>query len=232
LDSQSIQPYIYTHAKVYSYPQSENSNSYVSFSRRPQIAAFLIATMGRGKIEIKRIENPTSRQATFSKRRAGLLKKAKELSILCDAEIAVIVFSSSGKVFQYASSDMQLILERYKKGSDQPSQSESHALVEYSDNNENIQLAKLKLQAEQMQLVLRHMMGEDLEGLDTEELQQMEEKMELGMGRVRAKKNQCMLNRIKEITNTERDLREENKSLRRRVEDVVNNDYLTSVPQT
>ncbi|URD73437.1 MADS-box transcription factor [Musa troglodytarum] len=44
--------------------------------------------MGRGKIEIKRIENPTNRQVTFSKRRGGLLKKANELAILCDAQLA------------------------------------------------------------------------------------------------------------------------------------------------
>ncbi|KAF4358344.1 hypothetical protein F8388_014614 [Cannabis sativa] len=43
--------------------------------------------MGRGKVELKRIENPTSRQVTFSKRRNGLLKKAFELSLLCDAEL-------------------------------------------------------------------------------------------------------------------------------------------------
>lgn len=59
--------------------------------------------MGRGKIEIKRIENANSRQVTFSKRRAGLLKKARELSVLCDAEVAVIVFSKSGKLFEFSS---------------------------------------------------------------------------------------------------------------------------------
>lgn len=59
--------------------------------------------MGRGKIEIKRIENANSRQVTFSKRRSGLLKKARELSVLCDAEVAVIVFSKSGKLFEYSS---------------------------------------------------------------------------------------------------------------------------------
>ncbi|RZC55722.1 hypothetical protein C5167_014572 [Papaver somniferum] len=42
--------------------------------------------MGRGKIEIKRIENPTNRQVTYSKRRSGIFKKAKELTILCDAQ--------------------------------------------------------------------------------------------------------------------------------------------------
>uniref|UniRef100_A0A803MQ32 Uncharacterized protein n=1 Tax=Chenopodium quinoa TaxID=63459 RepID=A0A803MQ32_CHEQI len=42
--------------------------------------------MVRGKTQMKRIENATSRQVTFSKRRNGLLKKAFELSVLCDAE--------------------------------------------------------------------------------------------------------------------------------------------------
>ena len=58
--------------------------------------------MGRGKIEIKKIENLNSRQVTFSKRRNGLLKKARELSILCDAEVGVIIFSSTGKVYQWS----------------------------------------------------------------------------------------------------------------------------------
>lgn len=60
--------------------------------------------MGRGKIEIKRIENNTNRQVTFCKRRNGLLKKAYELSVLCEAEVALIVFSSRGRVYEYANS--------------------------------------------------------------------------------------------------------------------------------
>lgn len=59
--------------------------------------------MGRGRIEIKKIENVNSRQVTFSKRRNGLFKKASELSILCDAEVAVIVFSNTGKLYQFSS---------------------------------------------------------------------------------------------------------------------------------
>ncbi|KAJ0713178.1 putative transcription factor MADS-type1 family [Helianthus debilis subsp. tardiflorus] len=59
--------------------------------------------MGRGKVELKRIENPTNRQVTFSKRRDGLFKKAIELSILCEAEVALLVFSSSGKSYQFSS---------------------------------------------------------------------------------------------------------------------------------
>jgi hypothetical protein len=58
--------------------------------------------MTRGKVQMRRIENPVHRQVTFCKRRMGLLKKARELSILCDADIGVIVFSSRGKIYELA----------------------------------------------------------------------------------------------------------------------------------
>ncbi|KAH8877412.1 Myocyte-specific enhancer factor 2C [Schistosoma japonicum] len=69
--------------------------------------------MGRKKILIKKIADERNRQVTFTKRKLGLMKKAYELSILCDCEIALIVFTSSQKLFQYASSDMDKILLRY-----------------------------------------------------------------------------------------------------------------------
>ncbi|KAJ1698812.1 hypothetical protein LUZ63_007324 [Rhynchospora breviuscula] len=60
--------------------------------------------MGRGKIVIRRIDNTTSRQVTFSKRRSGLVKKAKELSVLCDSEVGLIVFSCTGRLYEFSSS--------------------------------------------------------------------------------------------------------------------------------
>ncbi|XP_012835493.1 PREDICTED: agamous-like MADS-box protein AGL14 [Erythranthe guttata] len=66
------------------------------------------------KSEMKRIENAASRQVTFSKRRNGLSKKAYELSVLCDAEVALFVFSPSGKLYEYSSSSvMDNTIERY-----------------------------------------------------------------------------------------------------------------------
>ncbi|MBA0851734.1 hypothetical protein Goshw_025055 [Gossypium schwendimanii] len=59
--------------------------------------------MVRGKTQMKRIENAASRQVTFSKRRNGLLKKAFELSVLCDAEVALIIFSPRGKLYEFSS---------------------------------------------------------------------------------------------------------------------------------
>ena len=58
--------------------------------------------MARGKVQMRRIENPAHRQVTFCKRRMGLLKKAKELSVLCDADIGVIVVSPHGKIYDLA----------------------------------------------------------------------------------------------------------------------------------
>lgn len=54
--------------------------------------------MGRVKLQIKKIENTTNRQVTFSKRRNGLIKKAYELSVLCDVDVALIMFSPSGRL--------------------------------------------------------------------------------------------------------------------------------------
>ncbi|PWA67518.1 Transcription factor, MADS-box [Artemisia annua] len=59
--------------------------------------------MGRRKLEMKRIEDKNSRQVTFSKRRTGLMKKARQLSVLCDVDIAVLVFSARGKLYESCS---------------------------------------------------------------------------------------------------------------------------------
>ncbi|KAL0316945.1 UNVERIFIED_CONTAM: Agamous-like MADS-box protein FUL-L [Sesamum calycinum] len=68
--------------------------------------------MGRGRVQLKRIENKISRQVTFSKRRSGLQKKAHEISVLCDADVALIVFSTKGKLFEFSTdSRMERIVE-------------------------------------------------------------------------------------------------------------------------
>ena len=64
-----------------------------------------VSSVHRGKIQIRRIENTSNRQVTFSKRRNGLLKKAHQLSVLCDAEIALIIFSATGKLYEFSSSN-------------------------------------------------------------------------------------------------------------------------------
>jgi hypothetical protein len=59
--------------------------------------------MRRGRVELKRIENKINRQVAFAKRQNGLLKKAYELSVLCDAEVAFIIFSNGDKLYEFCS---------------------------------------------------------------------------------------------------------------------------------
>ncbi|XP_038902722.1 agamous-like MADS-box protein AGL62 [Benincasa hispida] len=69
-------------------------------------------SLGRQKIEIKKLEVKSRQQVTFSKRRAGLFNKAAELSILCGAEIAILVFSPTGKIYTFGHPNVDLLLDR------------------------------------------------------------------------------------------------------------------------
>ncbi|KAI5002793.1 hypothetical protein ZWY2020_027443 [Hordeum vulgare] len=69
----------------------------------------------RGRVELRRIEDRTSRQVRFSKRRSGLFKKAFELSLLCDVEVALLVFSPAGKLYEYSSSSIEGTYDRYQR---------------------------------------------------------------------------------------------------------------------
>ncbi|XP_024373432.1 agamous-like MADS-box protein AGL11 isoform X2 [Physcomitrium patens] len=167
--------------------------------------------MGRGKIEIKKIENPTSRQVTFSKRRGGLLKKAHELAVLCDAEVALIIFSSTGKLFEFASSgSMRDILERYSKC---PDGVQTTGNVDFMGR----EVVKLRQQLERMQHSQRQMLGEDLQVLTVSDLLQLEQQLDVGASRVRARKNQLLLEEIEQLRQKELDLQAENEDLRKKL---------------
>ncbi|XP_050377456.1 agamous-like MADS-box protein AGL104 [Argentina anserina] len=90
--------------------------------------------MGRVKLEIKRIENNTNRQVTFSKRRNGLIKKAYELSILCDIDIALIMFSPSGRLSHF--SGKRRIEDVFTRYINLPDQEREHAII-FPDHNKH-----------------------------------------------------------------------------------------------
>ncbi|MFS7956679.1 putative transcription factor MADS-type1 family [Helianthus anomalus] len=70
-------------------------------------------SQGRKKIEIKKIEPQNTRLVTFSKRRAGLFKKASELCILTGAQIAILVNSPGGHLFSFGHPSADVIIDRY-----------------------------------------------------------------------------------------------------------------------
>lgn len=93
--------------------------------------------MGRKKIQISRIGDERNRQVTFTKRKFGLMKKAYELSILCDCEIALIIFNSGNKLFQYASTDMDKILLKYTEYNEPHESRTNSDIVETISKKEN-----------------------------------------------------------------------------------------------
>ncbi|XP_068657712.1 agamous-like MADS-box protein AGL62 [Aristolochia californica] len=68
---------------------------------------------GRKKILIQKIEKEDALHVCFSKRRNGIFKKASELSILCGVEIAIIVFSPSGKAYSFGHPTVDSVLDRF-----------------------------------------------------------------------------------------------------------------------
>ncbi|XP_031742507.1 MADS-box transcription factor 23 isoform X2 [Cucumis sativus] len=149
--------------------------------------------MGRGKIVIRRIDNSASRQVTFSKRRKGLIKKAKELSILCDAEVGLIIFSSSGKHYEFASSSMHSIIEKYNR------RKEEDELLLNPISDVKKEVTTLRQQLHNLQENNRKLMGEQLYGLSMKDLNNLENQLEFSLQSIRIKKEQLLNDEIKEL---------------------------------
>nr|CAX84149.1 MPF2-like [Physalis solanacea] len=171
--------------------------------------------MAREKIKIKKIDNITARQVTFSKRRRGLFKKAEELSVLCDADVALIIFSSTGKLFDFSSSSMKDILGKYKLQSANLDKVDQPSLDLQLENSLNVRLRK---QVADKTRELRQMKGEELEGLSLEELQQIEKRLEAGFNRVLEIKGTRIMDEIANLQRKGAELMEENKKLKQKME--------------
>ncbi|XP_024023274.1 truncated transcription factor CAULIFLOWER A isoform X2 [Morus notabilis] len=179
--------------------------------------------MGRGRVQLKRIENKISRQVTFSKRRSGLLKKAHEISVLCDAHVGLIIFSTKGKLFEYSSdSSMETILERYERYSCAEKQLVPTASESQESSSWTIELPKLTNRMEVLQRNLRNSMGEDLDPLSLRELQHLEQQLDIGLKRIRTRKNQLMLEAIAEMQKKAKALQEENNLITKKLKENEN----------
>lgn len=176
--------------------------------------------MGRGKIEIRRIENSTNRQVTFSKRRNGLLKKAFELSVLCDADVALIIFSNRGKLYEFANKSVNRTIERYKKAYAKDTQWEcsSKSNLEHCQN----ETGKLKQEIGILTNMNRNLMGDHLSSLSMDELNQLEVKLERGISCVRSKQNDMLLQEIEAVRQREQVLIADNEFLRHKITECQN----------
>ncbi|KAD5802880.1 hypothetical protein E3N88_14240 [Mikania micrantha] len=105
----------------------------------------------RTKVDLKHIEDVQRRRVCFSKRRTGLMKKAHELSVLCNADIGVVVFSAAGKLYDFASSSIQQIIRRYITATG-PFPDMSHLLAQQTEEIRNLKEELMMLKSENMSL--------------------------------------------------------------------------------
>ncbi|OVA18873.1 Transcription factor [Macleaya cordata] len=149
-------------------------------------------SMGRQKIEIKRIEKQNARQVAFSKRRVGLFKKASELCTLCAAETAVIVFSPAGKSYSFGHPSIDTVVDRYLSGGNYASQNVNgihpHVRAHVGELNRQYTKALNELEAEkkrgmELKKVRRdsrnqHWWEKPIEELGLQELEQLKAAMD------------------------------------------------------
>ncbi|KAL1349566.1 hypothetical protein HN51_026088 [Arachis hypogaea] len=170
--------------------------------------------MVRQKIKIKKIDNITARQVTFSKRRRGIFKKAQELSVLCDAEVALIIFSATGRLFEYASSSMKDITARYAQHTHEISRSERPLELQL----ENVNNDELRKEVADKTHQLRQMKGEDFQGMNLQDLLQLEKALQTGLNRVIETKEKRIMDDIAALQKKGDELEQENKKLKQKMD--------------
>ncbi|CAI9764727.1 unnamed protein product [Fraxinus pennsylvanica] len=180
--------------------------------------------MGRGKIDIKKIENVNSRQITFSKRRTGLLKKAHELAVLCEAEVAVIIFSNTGKLFEFSSSDMKRTLSRYNECQGPPEVLTPAVKAEEPKEVDLLKLEMAKLTSKHM-----HFLGKDLTGMSVQLLGAREQQLNEGLLSIKERKEKLLLQQLAQSKMLEKQATLKNEALLKQVEELKG--FFTSTGQ-
>ncbi|XP_055814802.1 agamous-like MADS-box protein AGL62 [Solanum dulcamara] len=102
-------------------------------------------SMGRQRVDMVKMKKESNLQVTFSKRRAGLFKKASELCTLCGAEIAIVVFSPGNKVFSFGHPSVDTLVERFLGGNLPPPNNDVHNQLIVSHRNAGLRELNAKL---------------------------------------------------------------------------------------
>lgn len=182
--------------------------------------------MVRQKIEIKKIENVTTRQVTFSKRRRGVFKKAKELSTLCDVDLGLIVFSATGKLFHYASSSMEKVIAKHDMHLESV-ENEHQSL--HNVQRESVTCAALTKELSEKSRELRQLKGEDLEEVGMADLIKLEKLVDAGLRRVARKKVELLMEEVNVLKKQEAKLMAENFGLKQLSEKGHSSDSVSNV---
>ncbi|XP_020414814.1 truncated transcription factor CAULIFLOWER A isoform X1 [Prunus persica] len=167
--------------------------------------------MGRGKVQLKRIDDKIRRQVTFSKRRSGLIKKARELSVLCSVEVGLIIFSAKGRLYEFCSGEsLGKVLERYQIHNDEenaaPKSGGGTGKVQKNPSEWNGLCAGPNRSLKTIQSELE---AQNIENLDVTELTQLEKQLDTLLRQTRSRKTQLMMDSLTALIEKEKQLQEE-----------------------
>ncbi|KAM3197302.1 hypothetical protein ACQJBY_072769 [Aegilops geniculata] len=173
--------------------------------------------MGRGRTEMKRIHNDVSRRATFGKRRRGLLKKARELAVLCGVDLGLLVFDDggAGKLFDYCAPNTSWseLIERYESITNHKFQFQFQGINHVDDQQP---LADLRRERDRLEACMRRQTGEDLPFAATAaELDDLEQRLERVLGKVREMQDKLLEQQLDESYHKVHILEDQNSFLRR-----------------
>ncbi|CAL9775975.1 unnamed protein product [Musa acuminata subsp. burmannicoides] len=164
----------------------------------------------RGRVELRRIENRISRQVRFSKRRSGLFKKAYELAVLCDAEVALVVFSPAGKLYEFSSVlSLEKTIDRYKNfmkedryvgKHDDPKQNNEQGFAHSEGNSKLLE-------------IVERVFGTDFDKLNMDDLDRLENDIFVALKWIRSRKDQSMMDSLANLSAKEKSLLEERRLL-------------------
>ncbi|XP_072979543.1 truncated transcription factor CAULIFLOWER A-like [Typha angustifolia] len=167
--------------------------------------------MVRGRVQLRRIEDKTTRRVCFSKRRGGILKKAHELAVLCDAEVGLIIFSSQGKLYEYSStSSMDNIIAHYQQFSDAEKVGDEQ---EQCQQDNNINFSGSRTNIELMKFAQRFLDESNISQLSLNELNQIEKELEGALTQIMTGKTQLMMQMIADLQEKGKQLLEDRRNL-------------------
>ncbi|KAL3351699.1 hypothetical protein AABB24_019994 [Solanum stoloniferum] len=175
--------------------------------------------MGRRKVEIKRIQDKNCRQVAFCKRRKGLLKKAKEISILCDVDVAVVIISNRGRLHEFSSNNsLSGMLQRYESHVD--AEKEINAEIQVAEHSE---YSGFTTMGELLQTTERQLEETNADGLTVTDLMHLENELQTALIKVRSRKTHLMLECAKDLHEKEKLLQEEKKHLEDNIASIKKN---------
>ncbi|KAK9039621.1 hypothetical protein V6N11_014817 [Hibiscus sabdariffa] len=174
-------------------------------------ACLVAEKMGRVKVEVKRIPDKKRRQVTFSKRKNGLIKKAGDLAVLCDVEVALFIISSTGIPYQFSTAQsLRQILERYVRHVEE--EAAICNIVNEAKTHDGLKDINGK-GGRLLEMVERQLEGEYIELLNITQLIQLENQLSYLLRETRKRKTQVLMETVAAMNEKAKLLRQENDAM-------------------